>query len=356
MKRIIIIILFLPLAMTGCSFWKITSLNSGRLVFLPAGSEPGQVVVKADDFGMEYLSISLNVSNGKVCVGDNELGRVQVVKLNGDVALIIGSTKNIKKGEIPVEKFNFGAIGFIAMDEDENIYIQNKLSQIKETRGAGGGPDGIDFSPSYILSFSKSGELQYTLGQRGAPDTPFSHIERLFIDFSGRLFVMSRTTDSWCVFRFKGKRREKYINLAAMDFTERDEGNVYGGKIDNVKIFSDGERMLISVSYYHNLRLKYIKIFEYSIAGARIEKTIMEIPDPKNVLFDIVDDKYLYLWNVSDGDVKFEVANLDGAIVNNVYMEMKNRRDFYTKILLDESGRIYSYHIMKSGVEVLKWE
>jgi hypothetical protein len=82
----------------------------------------------------------------------------------------------------------------------------------------------------------------------------------------------------------------------------------------------------------------------------------MEIPDPKNVLLDIMDDKYIYLWNVSDGNVKFEVANLDGTVVNNVYLEMERKRDYYAKIILDNSGKIYSYHIMKGGVEILKWE
>ncbi len=79
-------------------------------------------------------------------------------------------------------------------------------------------------------------------------------------------------------------------------------------------------------------------------------------PDPRNVLFDIIDDKYIYLWNVSNDEVKFEVANLDGTIINNVYLNMKYKRNYYSRIILDNSGRIYSYHITKKGVDILKWE
>ena len=168
--------------------------------------------------------------------------------------------------------------------------------------------------------------------------------------------MISRSSDSWTIYRFSGKNRDYFINLNTLDFNDRDEGNVYEGKIDNIKVFSTGETLLISVSYYHGTRLKYIKIFEFSISAGKVERTIMEIPDPKNVLFDIIDDKYIYLWNVSNDEPKFEVANLDGNIINNVYMNMKIKRNYYSRILLDESGSIYSYHVQKSGIDIMKWE
>lgn len=357
MKRIAVSLVLIPVVLTGCSFWKSTTLSSKRIIFIRNGSKPGQVMVKTDEYGLEDLSIGISVSKNLICIADNELRRVQVVKPNGDVELIIGNVKNLKTKDIPTENFNFGTIGSTTMDDDENIYIQNKFSQIREKpKDKESGSDSIDVSPSYILAFSKSGELQYTLGQKGAPDTPFSHIERLYVDSKGRLFVISRGLESWSIFRFKGKHRDYFINLGTLDLKEREEGSVYEGKIDNVKVFSGGDKLLISVSYYHGLRLKYIKIFEYSIPEGKIVKTIMTIPDPKNVLFDIIDDKYIYLWNVSNDEVKYEVANLDGTIINNVYLKMNYKRNFYSRIILDDSGKLYSYHVLRSGVDILKWE
>lgn len=357
MKRVLIFLLLLPMMMSNCSFWKATTLNPKRVAFIRNGTKPGQVSIKTDEYGLEDLSVGVSVFNGMICIADNELRRVQVMKPNGDVDLLIGNVKNLKLKGITTNNFNFGIVGFIAMDDDDNIYIQNKFSRIRDTiKERDIGNDSIDFSPSYILVFNKNGELQYTLGQKGAPDTPFTHIERMYIDSKARLFVISRSMDSWSIFRFTGKHRDKYINLSNMEFKEREEGNVFDGKIDNVKIFSGGEKILISVSYYHGLRLKYIKIFEYSLSTGRVEKTIMEIPDPRNVLFDIIDDKYIYLWNVSNDKVKFEVANLDGTVINNVYLNLKYKRNYYSRIMLDNSGRIYSYHITRSGVDILKWE
>ncbi len=359
MKRIAPLLLLLPFILTDCGFWKSTTLNAKRYAFILNGSKPGQVVIKTDEYGLEDLSIGISVSKNMICVADNELRRVQILKPNGDVELMIGSVKNVKTKDFPAENFNFGTIGHITMDDDENVYIQNKFSQIRDAgkdRDRESRSDSIDVSSSYILKFSKGGELQYTLGQKGTPDTPFSHIERLYVDSNDRLFVISRSMESWSVFRFKEKNRNYFINLGTLDLKEREDGNVYEGKIDNVKVYSTGEKLLLSVSYYHGLRLKYIKIFEFSIAEGKIIKTIMTIPDPKNVLFDILDDKYIYLWNVSNDQVKYEVANLDGTIVNNVYLNMENKRNYYSRIVLDDNGRIYSYHILKSGVDIQRWE
>ena len=356
MKKWLILLVF-PFVLTDCSFWKSTTLNPKRVAFIRNGTMPGYVSIKTDEYGLEDLSVSISMYDGIICVADNELRRVQVMKPNGDVKLIIGLIKNLKTKDIPAESFNFGTIGNIAMDEDDNIYVQNKFSQIRDSKmQQDAGSDSIDFSPSYILVFNKNGELQYTLGQKGTPDTPLYHIERLVVDSKNRLFVISRSSDSWTIYRFSGKNRDYFINLNTLDFRDRDEGNVYEGKIDNVKLFSTGESLLISVSYYYGTRLKYIKIFEFSIGAGRVEKTIMEIPDPKNVLFDIIDDKYIYLWNVSNDEPKFEVANLDGNIINNVYMNMKIKRNYYSRILLDESGGIYSFHVQKSGIDIMKWE
>lgn len=356
MKRIIPVLMALPLIMTDCAFWKSTTLNSKRFAFIPSGSKPGQVMIKTDEYGLEDLSVGIRVSKGMICVADNELRRVQIMKSNGDVELIIGNVKNLKT-DIPAEQFNFGAIGYVVRDDDDKVYVQNKM-----VRGGDAGReknstgDSIDMLSSFILAFSKSGELQYTLGQKGAPDTPFSHIEQLYIDSQDRLFVITHSIESWSVFRFKGKNRDYHLNLGNLNLKEREEGNVYEGKIDNVKVYSSGDTLLISVSYYHGTRLKYIKIFDYSIPDGKIVKTIMMIPDPKNVLFDIIDDKYVYLWNVSNDEVKYEVANLDGTIVNNIYLKMDHGRKYYSRIILDESGKLYSYNILKNGVEILKWE
>ncbi|TFH42548.1 MAG: hypothetical protein E4G96_03225 [Chrysiogenales bacterium] len=357
MKGIYISIAFIFMVTAGCSILKSTSLSPKRMAFVQSGSNPGQVLVRTDGYGLEDLSVGISVFNGRIIVADNLLHRLQVIKPNGSVELLIGPLKDVDIGDIRAKKFNFGDIGAVIMDDDNTLYVQNKFSTIRETRSPlDGRVDSMDFSPPYVLVFNRNGELQYTLGQKGAPDTPFYHIERLAIDSKNRLFVISRLNESWNIFRFNGKQREVHLNLGNLEFRDRQEGNIFEGRIDSVKLFGNGERLIISVSYYHGLRLKYIKIFEYSIPGKKIEKMVMEIPDPRNVLFEVIDDKYLYLWNVSGDQVKFEVANLEGNVINNIYMDVMQKRSHYARILLDESGKIHTYHVTRDGVEIVKWE
>lgn len=340
----------------GCSILKSTSLDPRRMAFIENGVKPGQVLVKTDDYGLEDLSMGVGVFDGRIVVADNLLRRLQVIKPGGSVELLVGSLKDIAPGSMRAKQFNFGAIGAMIMDDDY-LYVQNKFSTGRDA-GAPleGRADSMDFAPSYILAFNRDGELQYTLGQKGTPDTPFYHIDGLALDSDGRLFVISRSIESWNVFRFRGKQREVLLNLGTLEFSDRQEGDVFEGRIDSIRVFGDGERLLISVSYYHGLRLKYIKIFEYSIPGKKIEKMVREIPDPRNVLFELIDDKYLYLWNVTGDRVRFEVANLDGSVINNIYMDVLEKRSHYARIVLDESGKIYTYHVTRDGIEILKWE
>nr|HPI89150.1 hypothetical protein [Spirochaetota bacterium] len=184
---------------------------------------------------------------------------------------------------------------------------------------------------------------------------PFSQIDSIEVDSEGRLIVISRTFDAWNVYSFKGKNLNYHINLAKLDFNEKEGDNVYTGKIENVKMYSSGDKFLISADYYDGLRLKYRKVFVFSVKQNRIEKTLMTIPDPKNVLFTMVDDKLIYFWNI-DRDVRFSVYNHEGNIVSNIKLDLNSRRNYYTRIIEDRKGDIYSYHINKEGIQVLEWE
>ena len=86
------------------------------------------------------------------------------------------------------------------------------------------------------------------------------------------LFVISRYFDTWRVFRFKGKKRDFYFNLGELQFTEKDGEDYFKGKIENIKIYQSGDKFLISVAYYHGMRLKYRKVYVFSVEDSKINK------------------------------------------------------------------------------------
>lgn len=354
MKKFIFPLIFI-ITLYSCGQWKTNTLKPRKFIFIKNGNNPGNVMIKTDENALDELSFGINVFNGKICTVDNLLKRVQVLDSDNEVELIIGSTGNINTEEIKAVNFNFGIIGSFTMDSADNIYIQNRFSQSMSIKG-NKGIEEMSFSPSYILVFNNKGELQYTLGQRGIPDIPFYYIENLDVDETGRLFVISRSFNTWTIFRFKGKERDFYINLGEIKFEEKDKDNIYKGKIENVKMYRNGEKILISVSYYHGLRLKYRKVYDYSINDRKIIRTIINIPDPKNVLFNIVDDQHIYFWNLDSSDLKFLICNIKGNIENNLLMKFDGANNYYSRIIGEQTGKIYSYHVTEKGIELLKWE
>ena len=341
--------LILSLFFLSCSQWSVSSLGQRQFALIKNGDALGQVMIKTDLNGLEKLSTHIRIYDNVIIVADNVLKRVQVMDSDCDVDLVIGSVADIKSDDVNIIPFKFDNIGSIAMDRDQNLYIQNRLTQQKVKRQ-------IDFSPSYILVFNEDGELQHTLGQKGTPDIPFYHIENLEIDSEGRLFVITHSFDSWSVFQFTGKTRNFYGDLEKLQFIDHEENDKYEGKIENVKMYQSGEKFLISVAFYHNLRLKYRKVYDYSIAENKIGKSLMNIPDPRNVLFNIMNDSQVYFWNVDEDDVRFMITTLDGSVIKNIKLDVDYSKSYYTRVINDNSGTIYSYNINRKGIEILQWE
>ncbi len=353
MKKILIFLTAAVFIMS-CGQWKVTSLKSDRLVFIPAGEDAGKVTIKTDEYALSDLSFGLGVFDDRICVSDNIQNRIQVLNTDGEPELIIGSLKNLKTDKLNTSRFNFSIIGSFTMDDSGNLYVQNRFS--KKWNDRGDSREENNFSPSYILVFDSKGKLQYTLGQRGAPNLPFYYIEKLDIDESGRLFVISRSFSSWSVFRFTGKKRDFFCNLSKLEFTEKDDDVEYKGKIENVRMYRSGEKLLLSVAFYEGMRLKYRKLYNYIVHDNRLESPFMTIPDPKNVLFNIVDDKRIYFWNMELSDVKFMICNMEGNILTNIFLDIDKKNNYYSHIISDSSGKIYSYTVTKKGIDILEWE
>lgn len=351
MKKILIPALISLISLSGCTQWFVNSLGSKTIASIKSGDGPGQIQIVRDEYSLSDLSFRIEIKKDKIITADNNLKRLQILNGSSTPELIIGSLQSIDKTKYKTVNFNFNVIGSLTMDDDKNLYVQNRLL----TKNAAGDEEGTRFSPSYILVFNENGELQYTMGKTGTPDIPFFYIEKLFVDSDDRLFVLSRTFNTWELFRFNKKKREKYIDFSKFDFTEKEENNTFNGKIENIVILKNGEEVIISVAYYHDVRFKYRKIYEFSLEKDKIVREVTTIQDPKNVLFNIVDDKILYFWNIEGKETKFMLVNMDGNIINNIKLEFDNN-NIFSKIIHDENGTIYSYHIYDDTMKIFEWK
>ena len=348
---------FLPIIMLfliACGHWKVSAYNPSRMCLLENGTEPGKVQLKFGDDGIFDLTFGIKVFGNRVYVTDNSLKRIQVLERDGTPELIIGQKPQVqdKSGDVKYAPFSFSVLGNLSADSDGNIYVQNRLIAGEGKRFS----DDLDFSPSFVLKFDREGTLQYTLGKQGMPNMPFDFIEHMEVDRQDRLFVVSRKFNTWNVSRFQEKKPALSTNFSNVDFNETEEDKTYNGRIEGVKILREGEHLLLSVAYYQGLRFKYRKIFNYSIKDEKIVRTIINIPDPKNELFAVMEDMNLYLWNIEERRTRFVVTSFDGNIINNVMLNFDDKRYFFQDILIDESGAFYSYRVNRNNVEILEWK
>lgn len=340
-------------AILGCGHWKVSTYNPSPICAIENGVEPGKVKLLFGEDGIFDLTFGVRIFRGKIYIADNSLKRLQVFERDGSLELMIAPRGSAvpKSGGAKTAFFNFSVMGHLVTDSRDTIYVQNRMVP---TDSSGG--DDLDFSPSYLLAFDKSGTLQYTLGRVGPPNMPFDFIESVEVDRDDRLFVVSRKFTTWTVSRFNEQKLAFSANFTNSGFTEQDQDKTYEGKIDCVKIFRNGEDFLLSVAFYQGLRFKYRKIFKYSIKEQKITGTVLDLADPKNELFALVDDSQLYLWNVEEKRTRFVVMNFAGNIVNNILLKFDERRYFYQDIMLDESSSFYSFRVNKNNVEILEWK
>ena len=332
----------------SCSNFFVNSLSSKKIAELKSGEGPGEVLIVRDEYTLNELTFKVEVVDNKILIADNSLKRFQVLDSDGKPELIIGvKTTQQFNG---YKNFNFGVIGAFTMDSSKNLYVQNRL----ETRLNSSSAEGSNFSPSYILVFDANGDLQYTMGKLGTPEFPFFYIEKLFVDEDDRLHVISRSFNSWELYRFNKKKRERFIDFSKFEFKEKDDNNTYNGIIENLLLFRNGNEIIISVAFYHDVRFKYRKLYIYSLEKEKFIREIGSFPDPKNVPFGISDDKIVYFWNIEGKDIKFMLTSLDGDIINNVRLKL-DPKIIFSKIIPDNEGDLYSYQVSGNALQIFKW-
>ncbi|HRX15051.1 MAG TPA: hypothetical protein P5123_01915 [Spirochaetota bacterium] len=356
MKRYICFTAVSLLLMISCQRWNVNELKKNILFEIPAGTEPGEVNLKFNNEGYVDLTFDVRVSNGKVFCSDNIAKRLQIFNLEGQPLMAIGDMEDGQVNNLIMRNFSFGVIGNVISDQTGNVFVQNTIlpgdrdGQKVEVDSATG------MSPSYILVFNNDGRIMYSLGQNGTADVPFYSIYNMFTDERSRLFVISKSYDNWSVFRYDGKERDFALHLDKNYFKEKEKNENLAGRVENIIIFKNGEKLLISVAYYDNVRFKYRKIYEYKIIENRLGGAVIELPDPRNELFSLLEDKYIILWDVEKRDIRFTIWSLQENIINNLLIQMQGPRPFYEKVLVDEMGRLYTMIVFDNSIEIKEWK
>lgn len=335
--------------LSACSNWQINEMSGSAVAVISQGTGIGQIAVNMKDNGVYDNSFSIDVSRGEVIVGDNALKRLQVIDKDKNVKLFIGP--KISDKAPPSGVFSFGTIAKSVIDSEGNCFIQNVI------RPQSGSSEQGDISSSYILVFNSLGRLQYTIGQKGQADIPFNSIHLMYIDSNGRLIVLENNHEIWKLYRFVGKTRELFNTFGSESFIKKADWEDAKCFIENIIPFESGNEFAMSVSYYKDTRFKYREIVLYDSKDDSI-KTLMQLPDPKNELFSILDNKYFLLWDSTSTDIRFSIWDTNGKSISNkrIQSDYFSKDSVLAKIFHDETGNVFTLSVSSSNVIVTEWK
>ncbi|MGB4268650.1 MAG: hypothetical protein WBK20_05650 [Spirochaetota bacterium] len=340
--------------LVSCGYFRVTDLSASKVCAIPSGAALGAVSINYNESGLLDMSFGVLLADDKVYVKDNIQKKVLVFDRDGKCLIAIGNISATAEGkDIKKTQVKFDIIGTMVADSDGNLYVQNRLASVQRIDAAG---TQIDMSPSFILVFDEEGKLQYTIGQTGMPTVPFYYIEHLEIDKKNRFFVIARTYDIWSVYRFDKRQRDYYMTFTRNYFVDTvDATTSYTGKIENIRILYSGDSFLLSVAYYNNTRFKYRKLYQFDVKESKPVE-LLKISEPKNELFTVAQNKYIYVWNVDEtNEVKYMLYNFDGTIIGNVRCKFPGQA-LFSDIDITSEGKLYSYHAYSTGLEVYEWK
>jgi hypothetical protein len=199
----------------GCSKDKVEELKKEKLFTITIGMGEEEIGVVREKSGLFYGPSSVLFKNGFFYVIDSVNSKLLKITTPGDVILILAKGNPDVNHEDNILRtkerkyFEFDSIGKITVDNENSIYIENKvIKQLPETKEIDlFSADSIvedtanEVFGSYILKFDRLGKYLYSIGIDGRGTDPFFYVYKMDIDNQGNLIVLT-TNEEWSSWTF----------------------------------------------------------------------------------------------------------------------------------------------------------
>jgi hypothetical protein len=253
--------------MFSCSGQKVEELKKERVFTIPIGVGEEQIGVIREQNGIFSSPDSLIFKNGFFYVVDSVNQKILKITKPGDVILVLSRGVNDIDSEDNVlrtkerKHFQFNNIGKIAVDGENNIYVEDRFTQklpekteidIFET-SSNMDTENNEIVVSQILKFDRLGNFLYRIGKYGVNTEPFYYVYKIDVDDSGNLIVL--TTDEewrkWTYQKFDTEGRLIFSDSISSDILF-DENNLKDSAYFILDVFpvSSSAHLLFWISQY----------------------------------------------------------------------------------------------------------
>jgi hypothetical protein len=225
-------------SITGCTKNRIVELKKDLLFSIPIGNEEEEIGILMESNGRFVGPSDVIFRNGFIFAVDSVNQKILKITTPGDIILIIadGTASEDSQEEDAVlrtkqKKYHdFNQIGRIAVDHENNIYVEDVFLQKKEVESVIdifsiddelviGEKEYEESYMSYILKFDRLGNFIHKIGKNGIDGDPFYYVYKMGLEKNGNLVVLTGDEDwnSWTYYRFDPETEKMEKNQITVD-------------------------------------------------------------------------------------------------------------------------------------------
>jgi len=297
---------------------------------------------------------------------------IRVFSNSGDISKIIADGARPVPENIKHIKVNVGIPGWVAVDDNGNVYIQKRSPDSDEKNKnpvteneipehpENAGPARLstrEFVPSTIVILDDSDILLGEMGEDGLNTEKFQTIYRMDAGDDNTLFVNHLYKGEKTLSIYKNgnlSHRIKSFNPA-----DEKELNKYYTDIEDIVPHPEKKFAIASVIFRNkkNFDFQYRKVYHIDYETGNYEE-IAWLDEPDDHFGWIREDGGFYLLHADeDGSrIKFRIYSNTGEHINNLQITLTGLRASWRETYLTLDGKFYSSRIYKNRFEFYEWQ
>ncbi len=368
-NQFILLICISLFGISNCIRFKVDELKLDLNGRIKIGEGIDKIEAKISNNAITNIPLHIPLSADRLFVTDIKNASIKVFLKNGKLDYVIGSPK-MKDEKVRFLNLKVSNPGAIAVSADDEIYIQNRVTQRKEDSEEEIDPFTVSsgyfafrepiYIPSYIIQIASSKEKTNVLGVSGKDSEPFGYIESMYAGDDGKLFVVHRKAEEFILSYYRKGKLIGNISESSLEIYQTPESKNYLIKLDKMLPDLSGSFAILSFSYIGKTdqRFKFRRIYKFTYNTTKETSLLKEFQDPSEILFGIKSNKEFYIWETeNEGDaVKLKVHDSEGNHISNKKLVFPEPRTSWRETYMGYKDNIYSIKIDSGYLEIYEWK
>jgi hypothetical protein len=366
----LLIISILFFTIINCVRFKIDNLKPTLLSKIKIGTDLTEVEGIVVNNALLNIPFRIPINANRLYITDYNNSYVKVYGSDGDLDFIIGNVPTKNNLKVKVLNQKLGKIGLLAVSNDDDLYIQNRISaDINDTVEAkvnsfaknSGYFDTKEKESiaSYLLHMDSKGKMVSIIGVSGKNSEPFRYIESMYAYDKNRLAVYHKYAEQMQLNYYLNGDLVGSIKEGNLKIFTSPEANDYKIKLDTIIPHKEGDYAIASFSFIgkKDSRFKFRRIYKYNFDAVEPDVLLKELQYPSEILFSVNTNREFYIWETENKgeSVKLQVHDKDGNHINNKRLQFPSPRLNWRETYMDENDNIYSIKTSSGYLELYSW-